>query len=133
LLLGLPIRVRERRFDNEIIRADWHDRTALRTDGRYAVKPCRSWHDHEGRGRAARGIGVLRETEDDEGAIFDLVGETPVSHEVSVSESLEVEVEEGVWFGRQAQPLASVGVYAPGGTAVYPSSVLMGVVPARAD
>ena len=33
-------------------------------------------------------------------------------------------------LGRRYRPLSSVGVYAPGGTASYPSSVLMGVIPA---
>jgi histidinol dehydrogenase len=33
-------------------------------------------------------------------------------------------------LGRRYRPLERVGVYAPGGTASYPSSVLMGVVPA---
>ncbi len=45
---------------------------------------------------------------------------------------LAIEVEPGVVVGRRADPLARVGVYAPGGKAAYPSSVLMGVVPARA-
>ena len=43
----------------------------------------------------------------------------------------EVETEPGVVIGRRPDPLGRVGVYAPGGRAVYPSSVLMGVVPAR--
>ena len=43
----------------------------------------------------------------------------------------EIEVEPGVVVGRRPDPLARVGVYAPGGRATYPSSVLMGVVPAR--
>ena len=43
----------------------------------------------------------------------------------------EVELRRGVKLGRRAEPLASVGVYAPGGRAAYPSSVLMGAVPAR--
>jgi histidinol dehydrogenase len=43
----------------------------------------------------------------------------------------ELEVEPGVVVGRRADPLARAGVYAPGGKAAYPSSVLMGVVPAR--
>jgi histidinol dehydrogenase len=43
----------------------------------------------------------------------------------------EVETEPGVLVGRRPEPLAAVGVYAPGGRAAYPSSVLMGVVPAR--
>jgi histidinol dehydrogenase len=46
--------------------------------------------------------------------------------------SLELEVEPGVVVGRRVDPLARAGVYAPGGKAAYPSSVLMGVVPARA-
>ena len=43
----------------------------------------------------------------------------------------ELEVEPGVIVGRRPDALDSVGVYAPGGRAAYPSSVLMGVVPAR--
>jgi histidinol dehydrogenase len=39
--------------------------------------------------------------------------------------------EPGVRVGRRPDPLARVGVYAPGGRAAYPSSVLMAVVPAR--
>ena len=43
----------------------------------------------------------------------------------------EVEPEPGIVIGRRPDPLARVGVYAPGGRAAYPSSVLMGVIPAR--
>jgi histidinol dehydrogenase len=43
----------------------------------------------------------------------------------------ETESEPGVVVGRRPDALARVGVYAPGGRAAYPSSVLMGVVPAR--
>jgi len=43
---------------------------------------------------------------------------------------LKVEVEPGIELERRAIPLKSVGVYAPGGRAAYPTSVLMGVVPA---
>jgi histidinol dehydrogenase len=43
----------------------------------------------------------------------------------------EVESEPGVVVGRRPDPLGRIGVYAPGGRAAYPSSVLMGVVPAR--
>lgn len=39
--------------------------------------------------------------------------------------------EGGVSLGLRARPLAKVGVYAPGGKARYPSSVLMSAVPAR--
>jgi histidinol dehydrogenase len=37
----------------------------------------------------------------------------------------------GLVLGRRPDPLDRVGVYAPGGRAAYPSSVLMGVIPAR--
>ncbi|PSQ36095.1 histidinol dehydrogenase [Halobacteriales archaeon QS_9_70_65] len=37
---------------------------------------------------------------------------------------------DGRELGRRFRPLERVGVYAPGGTAAYPSSVLMGAVPA---
>ncbi|HEY6561889.1 MAG TPA: histidinol dehydrogenase [Polyangiaceae bacterium] len=39
--------------------------------------------------------------------------------------------EHGVQLGSRVSPLAHVGVYAPGGKARYPSSVLMSVIPAR--
>jgi histidinol dehydrogenase len=38
---------------------------------------------------------------------------------------------DGAIIGRRPDPLSRVGVYAPGGRATYPSSVLMGAVPAR--
>lgn len=37
----------------------------------------------------------------------------------------------GVRLGARWRPLASVGLYVPGGTAAYPSSVLMNAVPAK--
>lgn len=39
--------------------------------------------------------------------------------------------ENGTIMGQKITPIASVGVYVPGGKAAYPSSVLMNVVPAR--
>ncbi|MFW5937724.1 MAG: histidinol dehydrogenase [Halanaeroarchaeum sp.] len=38
---------------------------------------------------------------------------------------------DGRELGRRFRPLERVGVYAPGGTAAYPSSALMGVIPAK--
>ena len=46
-------------------------------------------------------------------------------------QALACETEPGIIVGRPPDPLARVGVYAPGGDAAYPSSVLMGAVPAR--
>lgn len=52
-------------------------------------------------------------------------------HAAQIPADVETEMEAGVRLGRRGVPLPSVGVYAPGGRAAYPSSVLMGVVPAR--
>lgn len=53
-------------------------------------------------------------------------------HRAQIPAEVRLEVEPGVLLGRRFVPLGAVGVYAPGGRAAYPSSVLMGVVPARA-
>ena len=39
--------------------------------------------------------------------------------------------EDGIILGQKITPVASVGVYVPGGKAAYPSSVLMNVLPAK--
>ncbi len=52
-------------------------------------------------------------------------------HRAFLPRTSEVEPEPGIVVGRRPDPLGRVGVYAPGGRASYPSSVLMGVVPAR--
>jgi histidinol dehydrogenase len=52
------------------------------------------------------------------------------AHRAFLPQPVEVETEPGVVVGRRPDPLARVGVYAPGGRAAYPSSVLMGAIPA---
>ncbi|WP_191965896.1 MULTISPECIES: histidinol dehydrogenase [Haloferax] len=52
-------------------------------------------------------------------------------HERQVPEDWREEFDGGRELGRRYRPLERVGVYAPGGTAAYPSSVLMGVIPAK--
>jgi histidinol dehydrogenase len=52
-------------------------------------------------------------------------------HEGQLPSSSSIVIEPGVTLGRRADPLGRVGVYAPGGRAAYPSSVLMGAIPAR--
>ncbi|AKB79536.1 Histidinol dehydrogenase [Methanosarcina horonobensis HB-1 = JCM 15518] len=42
-----------------------------------------------------------------------------------------MELQPGIVLGQKATPLESVGAYAPGGRASYPSTVLMTVIPAR--
>ena len=53
------------------------------------------------------------------------------AHHAASPQPTEVSTEPGVVVGRRPDPLRRVGVYAPGGRASYPSSVLMGVIPAR--
>lgn len=52
-------------------------------------------------------------------------------HRAFLPQPVETSPEPGITIGRRADPLGRVGVYAPGGRAAYPSSVLMGAVPAR--
>jgi len=52
-------------------------------------------------------------------------------HTACLPSAVRVEVEPGVIVERRPDPLARVGLYAPGGRAAYPSSVLMGAIPAR--
>ncbi len=52
-------------------------------------------------------------------------------HERQVQQSWTCILDDGTQMGQVIRPLARVGVYVPGGTAAYPSSVLMGAIPAR--
>ena len=52
-------------------------------------------------------------------------------HEAQRPHPLVYEAAPGLTLGRRPDPLRRVGVYAPAGRAAYPSSVLMGAVPAR--
>jgi len=52
-------------------------------------------------------------------------------HAKQKSESWFYYDKEGAMLGQKVTPLDSVGVYVPGGTAAYPSSVIMNVMPAR--
>src|SRR3569832_1719835 len=52
-------------------------------------------------------------------------------HERQVEESWTISPREGVQLGQRITPLDRVGLYVPGGTAAYPSSVVMNVVPAQ--
>jgi len=52
-------------------------------------------------------------------------------HAAAIPQRVEIASEPGVVVGRRPDPLHRVGVYAPGGRAAYPSSVLMGTIPAR--
>ncbi len=52
-------------------------------------------------------------------------------HEKQLQQSWFTSSENGILLGQKVTPLKTVGVYVPGGKAVYPSSVLMNTVPAK--
>ena len=52
-------------------------------------------------------------------------------HERQVEESWTINFRPGVHLGQRITPLERVGLYVPGGTAAYPSSVVMNVAPAQ--
>ena len=51
-------------------------------------------------------------------------------HRRQIPQGFEIEKENGVILGQKVTPLERVGIYVPGGTAAYPSTVLMNAVPA---
>ena len=52
-------------------------------------------------------------------------------HAKQLREGFETRREDGVVLGQCVRPLARVGIYVPGGTAAYPSTVLMNAIPAK--
>jgi len=52
-------------------------------------------------------------------------------HEQQMEESWEYYAGDGVRLGLRRSPIASAGIYIPGGKAAYPSSVLMNAIPAQ--
>lgn len=68
-------------------------------------------------------------------ALIDVIRKALVNirsyHEKQKQNSWFTSSEEGTMLGQKVTPLQRVGVYVPGGKAVYPSSVLMNIVPAK--
>ena len=52
-------------------------------------------------------------------------------HQHQVRNSFLVNEEDGILMGQKIIPLERVGLYVPGGTAAYPSSVIMNCIPAK--
>jgi histidinol dehydrogenase len=52
-------------------------------------------------------------------------------HEKQMTDSWSYVDDDGVKMGQMVRPLDKVGIYAPGGNALYPSTVLMAAVPAK--
>lgn len=52
-------------------------------------------------------------------------------HKRQVTNSFFINEKEGVFLGQRVTPIEKVGLYVPGGTAAYPSTVLMDSIPAK--
>ena len=52
-------------------------------------------------------------------------------HEKQVRQGFMITNRSGVILGQRVVPIEKVGIYVPGGTAAYPSTVLMDAVPAK--
>lgn len=106
----------ERRKPHALLRRDYGGAEALarlpaqaRASLEYAAARIRRFHEHERQAMF--------------GATFLLDGKTSV-------QGFHYE-EGGIGLGLRVRPLRRVGVYAPGGKARYPSSVLMSAIPAQ--
>ncbi len=54
-----------------------------------------------------------------------------IFHEKQVRQGFEIKKENGVIIGQKITPVDRAGLYVPGGTAAYPSTVLMDSIPAK--
>lgn len=54
-----------------------------------------------------------------------------VFHEKQIRQGFQFDARPGVVLGQKILPIERVGLYIPGGTAAYPSSVLMNAIPAK--
>ena len=52
-------------------------------------------------------------------------------HQKQLREGFEIKKENGIILGQKIIPIEKVGLYVPGGTASYPSTVLMDAIPAK--
>ena len=87
--------------------------------------------------------GTIRVTEEEikeaydtiDPALLDVIRKALVNirtyHEKQIQNSWFTSTTNGTMLGQKVTPLNRVGVYVPGGMAVYPSSVLMNIVPAK--
>jgi histidinol dehydrogenase len=64
-------------------------------------------------------------------ALHEAIRRVRAFHEHEREQSWEIVVKGGVKLGQRISPIESAGLYVPGGTASYPSSVVMNVVPAQ--
>ena len=52
-------------------------------------------------------------------------------HQAQVRKGFELNKDGGIVLGQKISPIENVGIYVPGGTASYPSTVLMNAIPAK--
>ncbi|MBQ9715750.1 MAG: histidinol dehydrogenase [Clostridia bacterium] len=52
-------------------------------------------------------------------------------HKMQVKKGFEVTKQDGIILGQKYTPIQKAGIYVPGGTASYPSTVLMNAIPAK--
>ena len=52
-------------------------------------------------------------------------------HKNQLRSNFELKKEQGIILGQKFTPIKRAGIYVPGGTAAYPSTVLMNAIPAR--
>ncbi|EJN59125.1 histidinol dehydrogenase [Halogranum rubrum] len=125
----------ERDAGIEAVRSDVRDIVdRVSTEGDVAVREfCREFDDVE-----VGNLDITDEAERAYDAVDDDVREAIDTAAANIREFHERQVPDdwreefdGRELGRRYRPLDRVGVYAPGGTAAYPSSALMGVIPAK--
>ena len=75
-------------------------------------------------------LAYSRVTEQEIAALKEAAERIRCFHERQRQESWRFD-EEGISLGQMVRPLATVGIYVPGGKASYPSSVLMNAIPAK--
>ncbi len=69
--------------------------------------------------------------EDDRELIEEAAGSIEEFHSRQLEKSWTYEAGSGIELGQKVTPVEKAGIYVPGGTAAYPSSVLMNTVPAK--
>ena len=82
-------------------------------------------------GDAERRAAAAKVSAEQRAALEFAAGRIETFHRATLPRDVEFTDATGTRLGARYRPLESVGVYVPGGTAAYPSSVLMNIVPAR--
>jgi histidinol dehydrogenase len=107
----------------------------VREGGDAELRACVARYD----GAKLRSLEVVREEWEEAGETVDPADRAALGkaamrvrefHRKRIPSSWEVREEGGGTFGQRVRPLARVGVYVPGGKALYPSTVIMNTIPA---